>query len=85
MDAEYNYQIKVECLRLSVLAACIMNMFAEPPNHVVGMNKREGHVLGRLVLSSAASQRLLAPGGCQSVSIQVDPHPVSLLDHTNAV
>ena len=43
MDAEYNHQIKVECLRLSVLAACIMNMFVEPPNHVVGMNKREGH------------------------------------------
>ncbi len=45
MDAEYHHQIKVECLSLSVLAACIMNMFAEPPNHVVGMNKREGQLV----------------------------------------
>ncbi len=45
MDAEYNHQIKVECLSSSVLAACIMTMFAEPPDHVVGMNKREGQPL----------------------------------------
>jgi transposase len=34
---------------------------------------------------SATSKRMLAPGGCQSARLQVDPYPLSMLENPDAV
>jgi hypothetical protein len=51
----------------------------------MGRSNDQQIVLGGLVLLSAASKRLLVPGGCQSAGVQVDPNPLSMLENPNTV
>ena len=67
---------------LGALALAVPDVLA-PDVRGMGRAHHQQIVLGRLVLSSAESQRLLAPGGCQSVSVQMDPHPVSMLENAH--
>ena len=69
---------------LDPLAMAVPDVLATDLRRVVGTDHQQV-VLGGLVLLSAASKRLLVPGGCQSTGVQVDPHPVSMLGNPNAL